>query len=203
MRLTPRAFAAKASAAEDEFFQAWANLSIRWAKGCEPRNRERAQPPLPALIVSMSRRPGIPWRVARRQSPPPLPRLLPGLATRWRRRKPPPQPGWGFFNRRSREFSSGRDIPSRFSVQRAAAFTARTRMSAYTQRSRKFMIPRKRLSVSRNALAAQRAIIAPYRRRRIFSALLRAPDRGLSIAIFKTPSERPGTSSKRYPADSD
>ncbi len=34
-----------------------------------------AQRPPRALIVSMSLRPGIPWRVALQQSPPPLPRL--------------------------------------------------------------------------------------------------------------------------------
>ena len=37
--------------------------------------RDTALEPHPALIVSMSLRPGIPWRVALPQSPPPLPRL--------------------------------------------------------------------------------------------------------------------------------
>ena len=37
--------------------------------------RDAAVGPHPALIVSMSLRPGIPWRVALQQSPLPLPRL--------------------------------------------------------------------------------------------------------------------------------
>ena len=37
--------------------------------------RDTALEPHPAPIVSMSLRPGIPWRVALPQSPPPLPRL--------------------------------------------------------------------------------------------------------------------------------
>ncbi len=77
--------------------------------GQRKRSRERSRPPLPALIVSLSLRPGIPWRVALQHCPPPLPRLAPCLATRWWSTKPPPQPGWGIFNRRKRDFSSGLD----------------------------------------------------------------------------------------------
>ncbi len=77
--------------------------------GQRKRSRERSRPPLPALIVSLSLRPGISWRVALQHCPPPLPRLAPCLATRWWSTKPPPQPGWGIFNRRKRDFSSGLD----------------------------------------------------------------------------------------------
>ncbi len=80
--------------------------------GQRKRSRERSRPPLPALIVSLSLRPGIPWRVALQHCPPPLPRLAPCLATRWWSTKPPPQPGWGIFNRRKRDFSSGLDTGS-------------------------------------------------------------------------------------------
>ncbi len=84
--------------------------------GQRKRSRERSRPPLPALIVSLSLRPGIPWRVALQHCPPPLPRLAPCLATRWWSTKPPPQPGWGIFNRRKRDFSSGLDTSTDFLV---------------------------------------------------------------------------------------
>ena len=47
------------------------DIARRW------RSRERPWRPPPALIVLMSLRPGIPWRVALQQSPLPLPRLGP------------------------------------------------------------------------------------------------------------------------------
>ncbi len=46
-------------------------LELDWAR------RDAAERPHPAPIGSMSLQPGIPWRVALQQSPPPLPRLLP------------------------------------------------------------------------------------------------------------------------------
>ena len=85
--------------------------------GQRKRSRERSRPPLPALIVSLSLRPGIPWRVALQHCPPPLPRLAPCLATRWWSTKPPPQPGWGIFNRRKRDFSSGLDTSMAVDIQ--------------------------------------------------------------------------------------
>ena len=54
-------------------------------KSIDPMRRpEAAEGPLRALIVSMSFQPGIPWRVAPQQSPPPLPRPV----TVWVRMEP-------------------------------------------------------------------------------------------------------------------
>src|SRR4051794_2612574 len=92
-----------------EFFKAWADLSIRCIVQIPERGHRRLRPGLHRLDESAASYSSAGWSPPEPASASPAGTYSDSSS---RNCKPPPGEGWGIFDRRNEEFSTGVDMPA-------------------------------------------------------------------------------------------
>src|ERR1700686_489818 len=93
-----------------EFFQAWADLSIRCVVRTPERRHRRLRPGLHRLDESAASYSSAGWAPPEPAPASPAESHSQSIS---RNCKPPPAEGWGIFDRRNEEFSTGVDTTKR------------------------------------------------------------------------------------------